>query len=184
MSTLDKRICPGCGRRPRRVHACAHCQWTADPGKIPTVRELLDGTADGYCADGVDLGRFARALLRDVTGEPGSASKAPDHAWMREDVFCVLLGSSVYGSLQVAHMQGAGSIAISCGPGGGFVVTCDPAIYARIEGLVAADAAQRGVSRWGGKMPQALIDAVEGRFLNDADGCDTNTGHGPDGASE
>lgn len=64
MTTLDQRICPGCGRRPRRVHACAHCGWTADPGKIPTVREMLDGTADGYRADGVDIGRFVRALLR------------------------------------------------------------------------------------------------------------------------
>jgi hypothetical protein len=60
-STLDQRICPGCGRRPRRVHACAHCQWTADPSKIPTVRELLDGTADGYCADGDTKGHRVRA---------------------------------------------------------------------------------------------------------------------------
>ena len=68
MTILDKRICPGCGRRPRRVHACARCGWTADPGRIPTVRELLDGAADGFIADGVDLGRFVRALLRVAHG--------------------------------------------------------------------------------------------------------------------
>ena len=68
---LDKRICPGCGRRPRRVYSCAHCRWTADPGKIPTVREVLDGAADGAHFHGVDLGRYVRAVLRAVRAAEG-----------------------------------------------------------------------------------------------------------------
>ena len=62
MTTLDQRICPGCGLRPRRVHACAHCGWTADPGKIPTVRELLDGYADGATRTPDVAREWARAV--------------------------------------------------------------------------------------------------------------------------
>ena len=64
-SHLDQRICPGCGRRCG-VHACRRCLWTADPGRIPTVREVLSGAADGAHCHGVDLGRYVRAVLAAV----------------------------------------------------------------------------------------------------------------------
>ena len=63
-TTLDKRICPGCGRRCG-VHSCRRCDFASNT-PIPTTRELLDAGTDYRECSGVDLGAFARSLVRDV----------------------------------------------------------------------------------------------------------------------
>ena len=67
-SPLDKRICPGCGRRPG-AWRCSHCGYDSG-GHVPLAktRELLDGSY-GIASDSVDLSAFARALARDLAAD-------------------------------------------------------------------------------------------------------------------
>lgn len=75
---LDKRICPGCGRRCG-VHSCRHCDFSSNT-PIPTTRELLDASTDYRECSGVDLGAFARAIVRDVR-----AAEARDNVELLKD---------------------------------------------------------------------------------------------------
>ena len=64
-SPIDKRICPGCGRRCGRW-GCRSCNYDGD---IPTTREVLVGDV-GRFSD-VDLAAYVRSLLRDVRQHEG-----------------------------------------------------------------------------------------------------------------
>ena len=66
-SPIDKRICPGCGRRCGRW-GCKRCGYSGD---IPTTREILAMGPDEALFTDVDLAAYVRSLLRDVRQHEG-----------------------------------------------------------------------------------------------------------------
>ena len=102
-----------------------------------------------------DVAAYERAL--DVPAD----TKPPDFAWIESEAHCALLGTGARAAMMAAHAQGAGSIALGFGEGGGLVATCDPAIYAQLERVAMADAERRGVTPRQ-DLPDALRRAADG----------------------
>ena len=80
MNPLDKRICPGCGRRPN-TYSCPHCGYEGGHEPLPTTRQLLQGGADVE-SRGVRLDLFARSLVRDLR-----KAGTQDRAWAANQWF-------------------------------------------------------------------------------------------------